>query len=144
MDTNAGTACSVLGPPEFPNHRSYSRHDEPRRQPAGFLFVDYQDQASQGPTLAKKKQTFIKKIYHQSKKEQRLQKLKASIGPLPTQRANPSILPPNPRSSTFPIEQYEGGSSSFDRALRPAGIDPFASLCVPAKTSVEFYFDHCE
>ncbi|GAA90194.1 similar to An09g01620 [Aspergillus luchuensis IFO 4308] len=109
MDTNAGTACSVLGPPEFPNHRSDSRHDEPRRQPAGFLFVDYQDQASHGSTLAKKKQAFIKKVYHQS--------------------------------PTFPIEQY-GGSSSFDRALRPAGIDPFASLCVPAKTSVDFYFDH--
>ncbi|OJI87783.1 hypothetical protein ASPTUDRAFT_185147 [Aspergillus tubingensis CBS 134.48] len=142
MDTNAGTACSGLGPPEFPDHRPDSRHEKPRRQPASFLFVDYQDQASQGPTLAKKKQAFIKKMHHQSKKERRLQKLKASIGPLPTQRANPLILPPNPRSTTFPIEQYEGGSSSFDRALRPAGIDPFASLCVPAKTSVEFYFDH--
>lgn len=143
MDTNAGTVCSGLGPPEFPDHRSDSRHDEPRRQPASFLFVDYQDQASQGPTLAKKKQAFIKKMHHQFKKERRLQKLKASIGPLPTQRSNPLILPSNPGSTTFPMEQYEGGCS-FDRALRPAGIDPFASLCVPAKSSVEFYFDHCE
>ncbi|BCR98457.1 uncharacterized protein AKAW2_40140A [Aspergillus luchuensis] len=92
MDTNAGTACSVLGPPEFPNHRSDSRHDEPRRQPAGFLFVDYQDQASHGSTLAKKKQAFIKKVYHQSKKERRLQKLKASIG----QPINPSAKPKIP------------------------------------------------
>ncbi|GLB08470.1 hypothetical protein AtubIFM57258_004359 [Aspergillus tubingensis] len=96
MDTNAGTACSGLGPPGFPDHRSDSHHDEPQRQPASFLFVDYQDQASQGPTLAKKKQAFIKKMHHQSKKEQRLQKLKASIGPLPTQRGqpiNPSAKP---------------------------------------------------
>ncbi|GKZ67857.1 hypothetical protein AnigIFM50267_002409 [Aspergillus niger] len=40
------------------------------------------------------------------------------------------------------VEEYE--ACFFDRALRPAGIDPFASLCVPAKSSVDFYFDHCK
>ncbi|GLA02356.1 hypothetical protein AnigIFM60653_001759 [Aspergillus niger] len=116
--------------------------------PGSFLFVNYQAQTSQGSTVSKKKHAFIKTMYHRSKKEQRLQKLKASIGPLPTQRSNPSILPSTPGSTTFPIdaearvEEYE--ACSFDRALRPAGIDPFASLCVPAKSSVDFYFDHCK
>ncbi|KAL3261283.1 hypothetical protein ABHI18_003897 [Aspergillus niger] len=130
MEPNIGTAWSVLGPSKFPDRRSDSHDDGPRRQPAGFLFVNYQAQTSQGST------------------EQRLQELKASIGPLPTQRSNPSILPSTPGSTTFPIdaearaEEYE--ACFFDRALRPAGIDPFASLCVPAKSSMDFYFDHCK
>ncbi|EHA28220.1 transcriptional regulator family: Fungal Specific TF [Aspergillus niger] len=146
MEPNAGTAWSVLGLSKFPDRRSDSHDDGPRRQPASFLFVNYQAQTSQGSTVSKKKHAFIKTMYHRSKKEQRLQKLKASIGPLPTQRSNPSILPSTPGSTTFPIdaearvEEYE--ACSFDRALRPAGIDPFASLCVPAKSSVDFYFDH--
>lgn len=148
MEPNAGTAWSVLGLSKFPDRRSDSHDDGPRRQPASFLFVNYQAQTSQGSTVSKKKHAFIKTMYHRSKKEQRLQKLKASIGPLPTQRSNPSILPSTPGSTTFPIdaearvEEYE--ACSFDRALRPAGIDPFASLCVPAKSSVDFYFDHCK
>ncbi|GLA53436.1 hypothetical protein AnigIFM63604_010531 [Aspergillus niger] len=146
MEPNAGTAWSVLGLSKVPDRRSDSHDDGPRRQPASFLFVNYQAQTSQGSTVSKKKHAFIKTMYHRSKKEQRLQKLKASIGPLPTQRSNPSILPSTPGSTTFPIgaearvEEYE--ACSFDRALRPAGIDPFASLCVPAKSSVDFYFDH--
>ena len=87
-----------------------------------FLFIDYQDESSQAHAVAKRKQAFLKRQHYRSKREKRLQKLKASIPALPTY---PPIW-------------------SWDRAMRAGGLDPFASFADSMTESMCYYFHYCE
>ncbi|PYI09127.1 hypothetical protein BO78DRAFT_467953 [Aspergillus sclerotiicarbonarius CBS 121057] len=112
MELIPGTAWPARTESDSPSDQSDSQ--------ASFLFIDYQDESTQAYAVAKRKQAFLKKQHYRFKRQERLQKLKASIEPLPS----------HPRVA------------SWDRALQPGALDPFSSFADYMTDNMCFYFHY--
>ncbi|RAL03138.1 uncharacterized protein BO80DRAFT_350124 [Aspergillus ibericus CBS 121593] len=112
MELYLGTAWPAHAESDAPSDRPDSQ--------GAFLFIDYQDESSQAHAVAKRKQAFLKRRHFRSKKQERLQKLKASIEPLPS---HPRI-------------------GSWDQALQSGGLDPFSSFADSMTDNMCFYFHY--
>ncbi|PYH98081.1 hypothetical protein BO71DRAFT_480626 [Aspergillus ellipticus CBS 707.79] len=111
--------------------------------PSTFLFVDYQDQSSQSHAVAQRKQAFLKRKHHRSRKEERLRSLKASIGPLPTQTPGPTRTAANGDTQGAPAAgRIVARAWSLDRPLWSGTPDPFSSLATTMTADMDLYFNH--
>ncbi|KAJ5098852.1 hypothetical protein N7532_005853 [Penicillium argentinense] len=121
------------------------------RPPGDFLWVDYQDDKSQGRELSRSKQAFVRTRHHRMRREKQLQQLKAPSGHCPP-ASDPAAAPSSkPSRRRQPKKEPQGDEGELIRVQEPpvfvtsleAGVlDGAPALSIAINQNPNLYFQH--
>lgn len=158
----AGSQASRV-PPKQPKFVKDAPDPKPKnlviRPPGDFLWVDYQDDKSQGRELSRSKQAFVRTRHHRMRREKQLQQLKSPSDSCPTP-TTPSHAPIAKSSRTttrrVPVSKDKDESRSAQKrcpseqsslivnTIEAGVLDGGPALAVAINQNPNIYFHHCE
>lgn len=142
------------------------------RPPGDFLWVDYQDDKSQGRELSRSKQAFVRTRHHRMRREKQLQQLKSPPdhqGPSPSDSSSTtsstsstsSTTATNPERNTTRVPKHEEDYDDnvlecrnhyqasqqcplINNSIGAGVLDGSPALAVSIDQNPNIYFQHCE
>ncbi|KAJ5226817.1 uncharacterized protein N7469_006823 [Penicillium citrinum] len=125
------------------------------RPPGDFLWVDYQDDKSQGRELSRSKQAFVRTRHHRMRREKQLQQLKSPSDSCPTPTPSHAPIAKSTKNTRrIPVSKDKDETQSTQKrcpvqqsslivnSIEPSVLDGGPALAVAINQNPNIYFHH--
>lgn len=127
------------------------------RPPSDFLWVDYQDDKSQGRELSRSKQAFVRTRHHRMRREKQLQQFKTPTDHTPPPPSSPSlsseavVAKHSRNTGRVRKQEHDDEGHYLDQqapilitSLEAGVLDGGPALAIAISQNPNIYFQHCE